>query len=471
MPPASERAFSKISAVRSIGAALILSVGSAAALAAAPPIRTSNGNAVPGCVTPQRLMAFLKSRNHDIDPRFAGIASLYKRHGETWRVRWDYAFFQMAVETNFLSFKRGDGHPGDVDPRQNNFAGLGTTGDGVPGDSYPDVDTGVLAQIEHLVVYSGEAVADPVGPRTRLKQDDILQSVAHLEGRTTFADLSRRWASDRHYGAAIEWVAGNYRAAYCAQSAGKTETKSQPAGEKPPVKSPPVETATQLASVESQLPAAAALGGPETNESDAPPVRTIWSRSGHPEPTASAPAKTQPLPRPQKRSVATPPAVPEKAPAPPATASAPAQAAAPEEPIVVPTPVEVTPAPKPPQPQPLLQPASNEEPRAFAFAAAMVAAAAANPSAEAAARCRVFAASYGGTKTLLVRTQAGGELQLTALTVLAGFEDAMLAGYVKAHAPGGSSMGSFDSRDAALAKAGELCAGTGEAPHRQGASG
>ncbi len=52
-------------------------------------------------------------------------------------MRWDYAFFQMAVETNFLSFKRGDGSWGDVKPAQNNFAGFGTTGGGVPGDSYP----------------------------------------------------------------------------------------------------------------------------------------------------------------------------------------------------------------------------------------------------------------------------------------------------------------------------------------------
>ena len=106
-------------------------------------------------------MAFLRSRNPTIDARFEGIAEHYRKHGETWRVRWDYAFFQMAVETNFLSFKKGSGRGGDVTPRQNNFAGLGTTGGGVPGDSFPDVTTGVLAQIQHLVVYSGEAIADP----------------------------------------------------------------------------------------------------------------------------------------------------------------------------------------------------------------------------------------------------------------------------------------------------------------------
>ncbi len=147
----------------------------APAAASAPLIRTSAQNTVPRCVTPERLMAFLKTRNHNLDPRFANIAEWYKRHGEAWRVRWDYAFFQMAVETNFLSFKRGDGDWGDVRLRQNNFAGLGTTGGGVAGDSYPDVGTGVLAQIQHLVVYSGERIPAPVGARTKLKQDDIIE--------------------------------------------------------------------------------------------------------------------------------------------------------------------------------------------------------------------------------------------------------------------------------------------------------
>ena len=133
-------------------------------------------------MTPKRLMAFIKTRNSNLDPRFADIASLYKRHGEIWHVRWDYAFFQMAVETNFLTYRKGNGGWGDVNPKQNNFAGLGTTGGGVPGDSYPDVNTGVLAQIQHLVVYSGERINEPVGARTKLKQDDILEIDGEQEG-------------------------------------------------------------------------------------------------------------------------------------------------------------------------------------------------------------------------------------------------------------------------------------------------
>lgn len=180
-----------------------------------PEIRTSRSNPVPGCVTPERLMRFLKQRNDNLYPKFENIAVWYKEHGERWRVRWDYAFFQMAVETNFLTYRRGDGKWGDVRFEQNNFAGIGTTGGGVPGNGFPDVSTGVLAQIQHLVAYSGERLEDPVAPRTRLKQDDIIALSLQLGRPVRFSDLSRRWAVDRNYGKSIAWVAARYYAKFC----------------------------------------------------------------------------------------------------------------------------------------------------------------------------------------------------------------------------------------------------------------
>lgn len=180
-----------------------------------PEIRTSESNRVPRCVTPDRLMAFLRSRNPRPDPRFRDIARWYKHWGEAWRVRWDYAFFQMAIETNFLSYRQPNGKMGDVDPKQNNFAGIGTTGGGVPGDSYPDVKTGVLAQIQHLVAYSGERLANPVAPRTQLKQDDIIEASQRLNRTVRFSDLSKRWAVDPKYGSSIAWVAEQFRQQQC----------------------------------------------------------------------------------------------------------------------------------------------------------------------------------------------------------------------------------------------------------------
>ena len=84
--------------------------------------------------------------------------------------------------------------------------------------------------------------------------------------------------------------------------------------------------------------------------------------------------------------------------------------------------------------------------------------------------CRVLTASYGGKKTLLVRTKAGTETHYTALTVLEGFEGSMLENFVRAHGPGGASIGEYETKDAALAKAKELCPGSAAAPKVEGAS-
>ena len=170
---------------------------------------------MPACVTPGRLKRHLMERTRDLDPRFRDIARYYKQHGEALRIRWDYAFYQMLLETNYLSYKTGSGRPGDVDPRQNNFAGIGTTGGGVPGDSFPDVSSGVLAQMQHLVAYSGERVAKPLATRTREKQDDIIEQSQALKRPVRFSDLTNRWAKDSNYAKSIEWVAERYRQANC----------------------------------------------------------------------------------------------------------------------------------------------------------------------------------------------------------------------------------------------------------------
>ena len=87
------------------------------AAAELPAIRTSERNAVPECVTPGRLMAFLRARNDNLEPRFEKIAVHYMRYGEELGLRWDYAFVQMVIETGYLTFKRdGKYDAGDEGP-------------------------------------------------------------------------------------------------------------------------------------------------------------------------------------------------------------------------------------------------------------------------------------------------------------------------------------------------------------------
>ena len=180
-----------------------------------PEIRLTAENTVPKCVTSDRLMQFMQSQNAGLEPKFSSIANDYKKHGEALRIRWDFAFYQMLLETNYLKFRRGDGKPGDVRSTQNNFAGIGATGNGVHGDSYPDVSTGVLAQMQHLVAYSGEKVESPVGARTREVQDGIISQSKRLGRPVRFGDLTRRWAADSQYARSIVSVAERFRSAHC----------------------------------------------------------------------------------------------------------------------------------------------------------------------------------------------------------------------------------------------------------------
>lgn len=419
-------------------------------VADATEIRTHAGNRVPACVTPERLMAFLSSRNGGLDPRLKGVAGHYRRHGEAWSVRWDYAFYQMLVETNYLTFRRGDGSPGDVSIAQNNFAGLGTTGGGVAGDSFPDVSTGVLAQIQHLVAYSGERLAAPVGPRTRLKQDDIVAASRGLGRPVRFADLSRRWATDPGYGRSIELTAERYKEAHCSgQSGGSAEATPGPASR---------EIRNALGG-EPSLLRAPRPAERQARRDTSGAVRTVWSaedRGSAPPPIAQE--TLAPAPR---------------RPAAVAAGAATAQSVMLDRPITAAEPgtaiealeiarrslavtadlrsgttigADPTPAP------------ADDPPIAFSAAAAPFAAGPTVVEAEAAAgTCRVVMASYGGSRTVLIKSVTGGSVELVVLSVIPGFEAAMSRNYINIRAPGGVVEGEFANRDDALVRAREIC--------------
>ena len=75
-------------------------------------------------------------------------------------IRAEVAFSQAMIETGYLQFG------GDVKIEQFNFAGMGATGNGAQGNSFPDVRTGIRAQIQHLKCYANNdklnyALVDP----------------------------------------------------------------------------------------------------------------------------------------------------------------------------------------------------------------------------------------------------------------------------------------------------------------------
>lgn len=76
------------------------------------------------------------------------FCDIIAEEAEAEGVRADVVFAQAMVETGWLRFRGSDSIT------QYNFAGLGTVGDGKPGNSFPDVRTGIRAQVQHLKAYA-----------------------------------------------------------------------------------------------------------------------------------------------------------------------------------------------------------------------------------------------------------------------------------------------------------------------------
>ena len=166
-------------------------------------------------------MRFLRARNPRLADRFSSIADIYANHGRRLSVRWDYAFFQMQIETASLSFRRPDGKPADVAPAQNNFAGLGAVGNGTPGETFATMEQGVRAHLEHVLIYAGRKIETPVAERTRKVQIwKVLEPWhAELARPVTFSDLAHRWSpGNPDYARAIAILADRFYAANCTSS-------------------------------------------------------------------------------------------------------------------------------------------------------------------------------------------------------------------------------------------------------------
>ena len=113
-------------------------------------------------------------------------------------VRAEVLFAQAMVETGWLQFG------GDVDRNgkvQCNFGGLGATGNGVAGEEFPDVKTGLLAQAQHLKGYASTA------PLNQSCVDTRFGLLAGKRGSAPTVDkLSGTLAADKTYGKKVKNV-------------------------------------------------------------------------------------------------------------------------------------------------------------------------------------------------------------------------------------------------------------------------
>src|SRR5690606_12546573 len=87
-----------------------------------------------------------------------------------------------------------------------------------PGERFPDISTGTRAHIEHLVMYSGTRVENPVAERTRNVQDWGVLTDWHksLGGSVTFTQLAKKWApGSKRYAADIDAIATRFFEGVC----------------------------------------------------------------------------------------------------------------------------------------------------------------------------------------------------------------------------------------------------------------
>jgi hypothetical protein len=72
-------------------------------------------------------------------------------------------------------------------------------------------------------------------------------------------------------------------------------------------------------------------------------------------------------------------------------------------------------------------------------------------------KCRVWTASYGGQKAMIIRSVIDKVVNFTVLDVNEGAEAREAEAFISAYAKGGAIAGEFTSQGQALDKAFELC--------------
>ena len=157
---------------------------------------TITGEAV---ATEEQMLAYLLRRNPK--PKLTGtpeeLVRAYYEEAEHEGVRADVALAQAFKETGFFAYG------GDVDWKQNNFCGLGATGNGAKGLSFPDIRTGARAHIQHLLAYSRKE--RPTKPIVDPRYDLIRTNRPDIYGQLTrWTQLNGVWAvPGKNYGQEI----------------------------------------------------------------------------------------------------------------------------------------------------------------------------------------------------------------------------------------------------------------------------
>lgn len=147
-------------------------------------------------ITAGQMKSHLLSVNPDATA-YASLADIFVAEGQAEGVRGDIAFAQAIVETGYFKFG------GDVKADQNNFCGLGATGNGEPGLSFDSLELGARAQIQHLQAYatSMPLLQVCVDPRYKYVNREVAPYVEWLGIQENPEKVG--WAMGANYGAKI----------------------------------------------------------------------------------------------------------------------------------------------------------------------------------------------------------------------------------------------------------------------------
>ncbi|MEM9360533.1 MAG: hypothetical protein AAGB04_30515, partial [Pseudomonadota bacterium] len=321
------------------------------------------------------------------------------------------------------------------------------TGGGVKGERFRTVSDGVRAHLEHLLIYAGVYVDNPVADRTRkIQKWKILAKWQRTFKRPmTYRDIGVKWAPKaRDYAPNIEFTAQRFFKRYCDKpdpypellaeaQRGIKGTKVATATKTPleqPAKSPKLPTS---------LKTRAALGASEVRPSQSSVAQ------------ASTPASTQATKSTQQFKIINQAATKTEQPAASGQQQYKVASAAGSLAAKFANPGLSTKEPSKPA-----TPSASAEAEVKKQAPAQDQQRAAQAPA-ASKKCRVWTASYGGQKAIIIKSSDKAHINYTVLDVNQGREKQETAAYISAYAKGGSKIAEYDSPTMALDQAFKLC--------------
>jgi hypothetical protein len=177
------------------------------ALAACAPVKQPAAGTVPvmgqSSLTWEQMAGFFWANQPPGSPCLTvsveELSGYFVWEGNVENVRGDIAFAQSIVETGW--FRYG----GQVQCWQNNYAGLGATDGGAQGASFPDANTGVRAQIQHLRAYADSSATRCAVPPLHTPCVDPRFDFVSPKGRApTWNDMGNgNWTTSPNYAANV----------------------------------------------------------------------------------------------------------------------------------------------------------------------------------------------------------------------------------------------------------------------------